>query len=50
MAKQTQEPVKPLEGNQVQVNQGNIDILTVKLMADIVYHLKRIADALEGKK
>jgi len=47
MVKQTQISEQP---NQVQVNPGNIDLLTVKLLADAVQQLKRIADALEGKK
>jgi len=47
MAKQAQIAEQP---NQVQVNPGNIELLTVKLLADVVQQLKRIADSLEAKK
>lgn len=35
------------QSKQIEVNQGNIEILHVKLLSDICQQLKRIADVLE---
>lgn len=34
---------------QVEINTGNVEVLKLKLLADIAAQLKRIADKLEAK-
>ena len=46
--KETKKDTKALD-TQIPINPGNIEILTVKMLSEIVQQLKRIANSLEAK-
>jgi hypothetical protein len=41
---------KPSDSGQIEVDEGNIGRLTVRMLSSIVFQLKRIADVMENKK